>query len=220
MLRHVAGISWPRSGHHLLARIMKSYFGSEFKHCEFYGKEWCCRSFPCCRQKLIAFSKSHDFDGSLESREAVPLIIQYRAFVPSIISWFDLRIRDRNYPDTSEAFWQHASEHAPYYYAFMKKWVDQSFANSLKIRYEDLTTQPMLWCAEAIKLFSPGSDIDFNRLHHVIEDSDSLKVGANDERVLSSFGVRETRVVSEFRYFSASLEQDLEQLVNSCTETS
>jgi hypothetical protein len=214
MLRYVAGVSWPRSGHHLLARIMKSYFGYDFRHCEFYGKKECCRAFPCSRQNIIAFSKSHDFDGRLQASDSVPLIIQYRSFAPSIISWFDLRIRDRGYPDTKEAFWKHAAEHAPYYHAFTKKWVERSSVNWLRIRYEDLTRQPTLWCAEAIKLFSPGSRIDLDRLWYAIEVCDSLKVGANGEQVLSGFGVRQTRMLSDFRYFTSSMEEELEQLLH------
>jgi hypothetical protein len=75
-LRYVAGVSWPRSGHHLLVRMLKSYFGKVFEYCEFYEPQQCCKQFPCARRGVVHFSKNHDFDGTANRLRDVPLIIQ------------------------------------------------------------------------------------------------------------------------------------------------
>jgi len=68
-LRYVAGVSWPRSGHHLLQRLLQSYFPS-LLYCDFYGAETdCCKRIPCSRPK-VGFSKSHDFNDEVTSRES------------------------------------------------------------------------------------------------------------------------------------------------------
>ena len=57
-------VSFPRSGQHLVEKILKyccSEHNVEFKYCEFYG---CCNSIPCVNGNEI--SKNHDFSLDLE----------------------------------------------------------------------------------------------------------------------------------------------------------
>ena len=75
---YVVGISWPRSGHHMLLRLLKLYFGPSFGYCSLYGDRpehpevpQCCRCVPCTNAGKINFSKNHDFDLSP--------VIQYRS---------------------------------------------------------------------------------------------------------------------------------------------
>ena len=57
---HVTGVSWPRSGHHLLVRMLKLYFGETFGYCDFYGGiEGCCKTVPCTRTDSVHLTKSH-----------------------------------------------------------------------------------------------------------------------------------------------------------------
>jgi len=35
-LNYVTCVSWPRSGHHLLERVLGAYFGERWGYCEFY----------------------------------------------------------------------------------------------------------------------------------------------------------------------------------------
>jgi hypothetical protein len=92
-LRYVANISWPRSGHGLFIRILQAYLGTEFNYCEFYGSsnDICCKKFPC-KKPTITMSKNHDFQLNTNLATDEPAIIQIRAFIPSIISWFEMSV--------------------------------------------------------------------------------------------------------------------------------
>src|SRR5665811_932873 len=147
IMRYVAGVSWPRSGHHLLVRIMASYFGPNFYYCEYHGEKDCCRNFPCSRRHQT-FSKCHDFEGTHVRPSGTPILVQYRSFIPAVISWFDQRIAEDGYEDSRDAFWQHAAEAARYYDIFAMKWIEPTSNNCLKLRYEDLISDTLFWCGD------------------------------------------------------------------------
>ena len=143
-----------------------------------------------------------------------PILVQYRSFIPAVISWFDQRIAEDGYEDSRDAFWQHAAEAARYYDIFAMKWIEPTSNNCLKLRYEDLISDTLFWCGEAVKLFSPNGKIDSARLHRAVKTAESVKVGVDGARVRHGFGVRDTRNVTEFRYFTSSLERELQALLS------
>lgn len=61
----------PRSGHHLVHRILSRYLGDRLAYCNYYVTfkqgtfEDCCKNIPCTHKCLanydIFFQKSHDF---------------------------------------------------------------------------------------------------------------------------------------------------------------
>ena len=98
-MERVIGVSWPRSGHHLLVRLLTLYFGETFRYCDFYGGvDNCCKTAPCTRAD-IHLAKSHDFDLALPQIADRKYLIQYRDFVPSVVSNFELHVRN-GAPDT------------------------------------------------------------------------------------------------------------------------
>jgi hypothetical protein len=72
------GVSWERSGHHLLERILIAYFGDEFGYCEHYSPDDCCKSVPCLKAGTINLSKNHDMKSIVPIVDGVKYIIQYR----------------------------------------------------------------------------------------------------------------------------------------------
>ena len=69
-------VSFPRSGQHLLERLLKDtyeYYDWEFSYCEFYE---CCRSAPCSKGSL--FTKNHDFGVNLPIEDEYRYLVLYR----------------------------------------------------------------------------------------------------------------------------------------------
>lgn len=104
-LRHppsyVIGVSWPRSGHHLMARLLRLYYGPNFTYCGFYGQTECCGKVPCARAGTVRYSKNHDFDGTLPQDAQHRYLIQTRAFPPSVVSNFELYLREGGQDDAA-----------------------------------------------------------------------------------------------------------------------
>lgn len=80
--RKIQCVSFPRSGHHLLATCLQQYFCGDFHYC------------PNVLRKVhfknpeTNYQKNHDFDLSLPNTRAWYYVIQYRHPIDSVISWY------------------------------------------------------------------------------------------------------------------------------------
>ena len=92
-LKHFTGVSFPRSGHHLLVRVLNKYFGPKFVYCEYYNPADCCRAVPCEFADRVTFSKNHDYESCVPILTHQRYLIQYRAFVPAVVSDYELHAR-------------------------------------------------------------------------------------------------------------------------------
>ena len=111
-------VSLPRSGHNLLVQHLQKYFQSnevclsvpkssknqisravnsngsnsasrqKFHYCEYY---YACRERPCCCSQNC-FQKSHDFDLSQPVLPGQKYLVQTRAPLGLLISWFEMRL--------------------------------------------------------------------------------------------------------------------------------
>jgi hypothetical protein len=200
-MRYVASVSWPRSGHYLLVRMLRLYFGSQFGYCRWYDKESCCRTVPCVSD-VVHFSKNHDFDGSLEAPPLeVPLLVQHRDFATSVASWFDLAVNEAGTPDTPEQFVSFLRAVKPKYYFFQKKWVQTSRPNKLVLSYEYFTADPVGSLASVIPLFCKEEKVNFVLLNEIVANVDGYSVKPEWQRPTEGLGVRVTRDITSFRYF-------------------
>lgn len=203
-IRYVAGVSWPRSGHHLLVRLMKGYFGERFNYCEFYTEHLdCCREFPCTRSQNISFSKNHDFNLDISTKESVPYIVQYREFYNSVVSEFELHIRVHGpESDNKEEFMKHSIAKARQYKVFLRKWVEEEPGNNiLLVPYESLILNTEEMAIACIQHFSPGTEIDLAHLRSVIRDVDGERVENRKIVKLHNVGVHKSRDYRQFRYY-------------------
>ncbi len=201
-IEYVAGVSWPRSGHHLLANFLRAYFGEQFGYCEIYTSEDCCRSFPCERPE-INFTKNHDFDLTLKKLEGQKYLIQYRNFLPSVVSNFSLYLRQGK-PDTSEMFEKFARKQAMRYSRFVNKWVAGEMPNRLTLKYENVVAEPSKEFARAVKFFAPLQPVNQGKVDQLV----NAKLGPQ------RMGVRDLRVVEDFRYYDAGLFAELAAAAN------
>ncbi|UWR24421.1 hypothetical protein [Sulfitobacter sp. S190] len=208
----VIGVSWPRSGHHLLVRLLTLYFGSGFRYCDYYGGvENCCKAVPCTRPD-IHLSKSHDFDLQLPQIEGRKYLIQYRNFVPSVVSNFELHVRNGG-ADTPESFRNFASQQFDAYRAFTNKWITSDFAaNQLQIEYDQLQGDPQNGLARAAEWLHPGVPIDPARIADAVARVDGERIERGRVTPLAGAGVHSARRIEDFRFYAAPLFATLENM--------
>jgi hypothetical protein len=70
--RKIPCVSFPRSGHHLLGRCLKQYFGRDFHYCPNVFRK------AHFKDPKTNYQKNHDFDLSLPNTRAWYYVIQYR----------------------------------------------------------------------------------------------------------------------------------------------
>lgn len=150
--RHIVGASIPRSGHHLLARLLDAALGPRFFYCEAYGAAGCCRALPCdfrgrCE---LSFQKSHDFDLALPTDLAdVTYVVQHRAPVWAALSWREYFAREEHDEAYADAIAADLRDYevwlgraAAYIVGFYERWLAPGPPNAVAIGYDDLVAAP------------------------------------------------------------------------------
>lgn len=211
-LPYVANVSWPRSGHHLLVRLLQGVFGPLFGYCEHYVPKDapgspCCAAFPCKRAGLIHMSKQHDFDLTAVVPEGMGLVVQYRSFLPSAISGYEMTQREGGADDTMAAFRAHAEAMLPSYRGFMARWVEPERANRVLIAYEDLVADPIRETRKVLDLYGMGE-----LAPHLRRAAKKVKAATyvnGVEKVQAERGVQAERDVTAFRHYDPALFEDL-----------
>lgn len=212
--RYVVGVSWPRSGHHLLVNMLKNYFGKEFVYCEFYVPNDCCKTVPCARAPAVTFTKNHDFDLQTPITPGFPYLIQYRAFLPSVVSAFELFVRSGK-PNTPEAFRTYARNMAVGYNAFLWKWVIGTACPNEKLvcSYEEITSDNKIALfSNIIKFFAPNHSVNEDRLTELTESVQKMLVEDGNTTIISEFGIKAARNVEHFRFYDKEFFAELQEL--------
>jgi len=139
-------------------------------------------------------------------------LVQYRSFVPSVVSNFELHVRGGG-EDSPQAFRVFARSEFGRYRAFMRKWVESDFARSQFIlRYEDFMADPAGQLARALACFDPATPVDAARVTEAVRNIAAERVTAEQIVRQDKAGVRERRKVEEFRYYDKDLFQQLSRL--------
>lgn len=201
-LEYFAGVSFPRSGHHLLERVLTEYFEGRFNYCEFYGPEDCCKTVPCARRPQITLSKNHDYRDSVPIVRNMKYLIQYRAFLPALVSNYELKCRNSG-TDSRDLFWDFSRSQKRKYLRFMDRWSNPPPAGStfLRVSYEHLTTNKLETFSRIIEQFELGRKADRARLEAILESMDRLSVEGGKAKVEKQVGVAQFRDVTQFRHY-------------------
>lgn len=216
-LRYVACVSYPRSGHHLIVRLLKGYFQTRFRYCQFYGSpEGCCGKFPCTNRE-VTFTKNHDMDLGrstalgLPKVDGVPYLILVRNFLDAVVSDYNLHLR--NVGEDSLAEWQKfAKSKMNYYRRFVQKWVTSDDGiERLVVRYEDLTNGPENVLARIVSFFDPNTPVQVELIHQLVAAAFLEDVRPTTTEVVLNFGVKNRRRVEEFQHYDANFFAGLEQ---------
>ncbi|MBI1417263.1 MAG: hypothetical protein GC146_08585 [Limimaricola sp.] len=209
---YVVGISWPRSGHHMLVRLLTAYFGPDFGYCDFYGKGDCCRRVPCVCAGQVNLTKNHDFDLSVPQVAGQKYLVQYRDFVPSVISNFELHVLNGN-PDTPLSFRRFASLQFDRYRDFAAKWLESDFAKrQLCVDYASLVADTPRVMSQVVGWLAPERPRDAERIDNAIRMIDGEKIETRQVRRLKNAGVHPPRQVAAFRHATPGLLDQLGRL--------
>ena len=212
-IRYVVGVSWPRSGHHLLARLLVEYFGAPFKYCVFYREGMdCCRQSPCVRPG-IKFAKNHDFDMAVKKLPQYPYLVQYRRYMPSAVSDFELYVMAGN-EDSAPSFRRFARIKTKYYMKFMGKWKhsDDNIEKKL-VEYDDLISNPKRELEKVVRFFAPTVDVDQEKLAATVANTHGEQTEFGEHKILRHSGVRSARKVEQFRYYDPVYFKEIEDMI-------
>jgi len=179
------GVSYPRSGHGIILKIARRYFGEAIVYCDTNNVENCgCESVPCINPKRT-FAKNHDF-GLLRSG-GVPIIpseryfIQFRNPVRSIASDFYI-FRTNALLNRRKSEWRRfALNSVNYWNSFVDKWVlnfPRDATSPFNCSYESLLSDPGGRTREVLSFLSenPLEDDEVSRILKIIPivNKDSL----------------------------------------------
>jgi hypothetical protein len=151
-----------------------------------------------------------------------PYLIQYRSFLPSVVSAFEMFV-GQGRPDTPASFEEFAIAAADMYNAFLAKWVFGSNppGERLILRYEELTSDSNMGClASMIRFFAPNHSVEFGRIRRIRNSIQKEFVERGKKGVIDGFGIRATREVEAFRFYDRHLFRKLGALTCKSEEKS
>lgn len=209
-LHYVTGVSLPRSGHHLLAGLLRSYFGPRLVYCPHYTKSQgmeknkanCCDVELCTHKHKVTYCKNHDFHGLIPKVAGARYLVQYRDFLPSMISSYELYVKNGN-EDSEKRFRKFSDKKVGQYNNFVKKWIlsEDNHIQKLVIKYEDLTSAPEEWLEKALQFFGTENVVR-SRIRDLVATAPKTTYLAAQQLHDPSAGVKNSRKVEEFRHYS------------------
>lgn len=163
-------VSFPRSGHHLLVRMLWDYFNGPgpvsihpepdraFVYCSYYGH---CHEVPCPVAQTN-FQKHHDLDLSLATD--LPCLVQVRSPLPALRSYYQL-FEEGRLPRLEAEDWDtFARRGLAYHSAFCHKWLPRA---GLVVSYEEMLARPEATLTGVIRWLRPGP-VDESRVGQVV----------------------------------------------------
>lgn len=186
--KFVQGVSIPRSGHHLLERLLHEYYFN-FKYCEYYSH--CIGSK--CEILDLNLIKNHDFLDSLNIDDNIQYIFQYRhpleCWVSSVfleivndhssyiknnnlskdthILNISSRIKNKYKNIALEKKIPYSGINFIFYWKrMMFKWCVPNYKNVFSINYDSLISNPLLMLKSINMLFS---DYNFDSNFYITE---------------------------------------------------
>lgn len=204
---HLLSVSLPRSGHHYLASLLERLFSDEFRYCEYYTEDGCCRSVPCqlaggCR---VFLQKNHDFDLRVPvDLPGVTYVVQYRNPLFAALSDREYLARQEGEElagDRDEYLVWLARRVAYYEGFFAKWWQPREGTRRVAVDYDDLVDEPGRELARVLE--TAGVVVDGDRIERAVSGSQEHSV---------SFPVQTRPPHFERRRLEASRYLDLELL--------
>lgn len=209
----VACVHWPRSGHHLLVRLLGAILGDRFGYCSYYGHNQdkrCCGKFPCTLPG-VSFAKQHDIGFNCAvPQNGEPLLVQYRRFDEALLSSFEVRLSQGMLADTEEDFRTLALERARTYRRFLQKWIVRDIPNRHILRYDELIERPHETLTAVLALF--GADDHADRIDAAVESADHVTRKGGSRVIQRDRGVVNESNVRSFRYYDEGFFAELDRL--------
>ncbi len=180
---HVIGVSWPGSGHRLLVRMLRDYFGPVLR----YGRTAAEISRAPQKEGQLSLLGNDGID--LFGLQAANLryLIQYRSFESWVVSAYDKVLAcTPGQTDSFEAFSTFVSRNFTPYRTFMDRWVNPDISqHQLVLSYEQLVHYPLESLQLAIRWLDRAHQVDQSRLRGII----------------AAAGIRPQSALEDFRYY-------------------
>lgn len=159
MIHRTYLVSFPRSGHHWLVRMLQHYFGEELHYCEHYTQPEC-RMENCPETNL---EKSHDFDFELKPAGRHVIVLYRKDAAASMLSW----IKAENPGEDFQAFTRTRQE---YWIKFLAKWTRpvRPGESRMILTYCDLLGNPVIALGRVVAFLSEEK-ADLNLLLDAIQ---------------------------------------------------
>jgi hypothetical protein len=197
-MKPTQGISFPRSGHAAVYKILESYYEGCFVYCDIDNNRHCgCRSMPCINPQRT-FAKNHDFGLRYRFilrrrrwfgvtgvatrfkgdriRKNERYLVQYRTPVPAIASNFRLHIRRKPHENHVAGWRAFALKDIAYWNRFVDKWIleyPERSRQPLYCSYEQLIAAPEARVREILTYTSKYS-LDEERVRYVMKKAPIL----------------------------------------------
>lgn len=130
-------ISFPRSGQHLMDRLLRKIYGYYSRHYSYCGFYTCCKSIPC--KKNSFFQKNHDFGLDLNVNRDEKIIIMYRndkfEQLEAYFRYNRSRIANNAKIQYDNEFVKFYNNKSSYYDNFIKKYNQHNFKNAFIVEY-------------------------------------------------------------------------------------
>lgn len=223
--KKIISVSFPRSGHHVLADCLLQYFSKDLSvksekvsllkagdlvYCESYSH---CNKVPC-PNKETNFQKTHDFNLNVKKDLDAKYIIQYRSPLEAIVSLFLLETnvghkkwlsesgRSNKTEDNKESWEEFAKEKIIYWKNFVRKWIlenkDKENDNYLLLDYDSLLNSPNQKIEEVIE-FITGQKPDKDFVN----------------KIILAKNIHKKSDIKEFKYYNKDFFDTLEKSVSS-----
>lgn len=172
-------ITFPRSGHTWLSRILKYYFKNDLNYCEMYEDPHLIIDFD----KNTNLQKNHDFKLKTQIKNDRKYLIQIRNRDHCLNSYYKLKKHnfDKNYINNSSIssnfidefgydYIEWIQDKRIYYNNFLNKWLFNNIPNSKIVIYEKLKNDTFNECYSILE-FMTDKKIEKDLLEHSIEKS-------------------------------------------------
>ena len=165
---NVQGVSFPRSGHHILVDVLSSYFGSTFQYCGFY---LLCEQRPCAG-RVNHLQKNHDHELTLPIDADHDYLIQYRHPLHSITSHYEHKLRHGEFSpeqDSRDTWEEFALASVGHWRSWARKWlIANTNPRAFKLAYEEIMANAPGVLARLVQFFGPSHPVDLAHLHRII----------------------------------------------------
>jgi hypothetical protein len=181
-------VSFPRSGQHLIEKILKficKEHDVEFTYCEFYT---CCNSTPCSKDKEI--SKNHDFELDLEVNSHIKYVSLYREdIILQLEAYYRYWIKYNNEKYKYKDLLKFIKDKTEYYNGFMNKWINNKNKNILKVEYYEILDNPEKISKKIFKHFFPDVKIKNSVFKKLIDLELEVKTPGIEDTIIHKIGI-------------------------------
>lgn len=131
--------TFPRSGHHLLERLVQGcYPAGAVSYCDVHQEPG--RRLSACPETNL--QKTHDLENDEPISAVHQHLVQVRYPLESLASWYTMAVKASELPDTIEAWRGYAQMTSIMWLRFWKKWVLGAVPNRMVVEYAALMDDP------------------------------------------------------------------------------